>query len=158
MTTTAGAFVSNAVSRAHTRTAFAQNATCGTVGAVTRGFAPVHTVASPFSQHVATLSIAHGLAECSRATLLSLGRTVCDASSPSPRPSVRQTEPGATQAAAPRETYGRRSVGAKKGKGRSPPAKECSLDVADSMPSVRACRSTSGHRTPKKPSACPAPQ
>jgi hypothetical protein len=82
-TSTAGAFVSNAASQAHTRVGFAKNATNGAVSAVTRCFAHVHAVASRFSQHVATLSIAHGLAECSHAMLLSLRRKVCDGSVPS---------------------------------------------------------------------------
>jgi hypothetical protein len=83
MTATAGAFVSNVASRAHTRTAFAQNATCGTIGAVIGCFAPVQFVASRFSHHDATLSIAHGLASYGRAALLSLRNKVREAPSPS---------------------------------------------------------------------------
>ena len=84
MTSTAGAFVSNAASRAHTLEAFAKNATSGTVSAVTRCFASVHAVASRFSQHVATLSIAHGLAECAHATLLCLRKNARDAPAGAP--------------------------------------------------------------------------
>jgi len=81
MTTTAGAFVSNAASRAHTRKAFAQNATCGTIDAVIGCFAPVQFVASRFSRHDAKLSIAHGLAYYGRAALLSLRKKVREAPS-----------------------------------------------------------------------------
>jgi hypothetical protein len=47
-------------------------------------FASVHAVASRFSQHVATLSIAHGLAECAHATLLSLRKNARDAPAGAP--------------------------------------------------------------------------
>jgi hypothetical protein len=78
-TSTAGAFVSNAARRAHTRAVFAQNDTRGIVSAVTKCFAPAQAVASRFSHHDVTLSIAHGLAECAHATLLSLRKKVRDA-------------------------------------------------------------------------------
>jgi hypothetical protein len=74
----AGAFVQNAARQAHTRAAFAQNATRGTVSAATGYFAPVQAVAPRFSHHE-TLSIAHGLADCAHATLLSLRKKVRDA-------------------------------------------------------------------------------
>ena len=80
MTSTAGAFVSNAASRAHTRVAFARNATTGTVSAVTTCFAPAHAVASRCSHHEAAHAIARRLADCAHATLLSLRRKVRDAS------------------------------------------------------------------------------
>jgi hypothetical protein len=78
MTSTAGAFVSNAASRAPTRAAFAQNATIGTVSAVTGCFAPAQAVACRFSHHEAARSIAHRLADCAGATLLSLPKKVRD--------------------------------------------------------------------------------
>jgi hypothetical protein len=83
-------------SQARTRAAFAQDATRGTVGAVSGYFAPVQTMASRFSHHDATLSVAHGLAECAHAMLLSLQKKVRDA--PAPR--------GAGVAAGP-QSYGR---------------------------------------------------
>jgi hypothetical protein len=79
MTYTAGAFVPNAASRAHTRAACAQNATSGTVSAVTGYIAPAQTVASRFSHHDETFSIVHGLADCAHATLLSLRKKVRNA-------------------------------------------------------------------------------
>jgi hypothetical protein len=79
MTSTAGAFVSNAASRAHTRAAFARNATSGTVNAVTGCCAPVQTVAPPFSHRDEAFSIAHDLADCAHATLLSLRKKGSDA-------------------------------------------------------------------------------
>jgi hypothetical protein len=82
MTATAGAFASNATSPAHTRTAFAQNATCGTTGAVIEWFALVQFAAPGFSHRVATLSIAHGLAYYGRAALLSLRKKVREAPAP----------------------------------------------------------------------------
>jgi hypothetical protein len=81
MTATAAAFVSNAATQAPTRTAFAQNATCGTIGAVIGCFAPVQFVASRFSHHDVTLSFAHGLAYYGRAALLSLRNKVREAPS-----------------------------------------------------------------------------
>src|SRR5262249_30892036 len=77
MTTTAGAFVSNAASQAPTRTAFAQNA----IGAVIGCLAPLQFVASRFSHRDATLSIAHGLAYYGCAALLSLRNKVREAPS-----------------------------------------------------------------------------
>jgi hypothetical protein len=79
MTSTAVAFVSNAASPAHTRVAFAQNATIGTVSAVTRCFAPAQTVACRFNHHEVTRSIAHRLADCAHATPLSFRKKVRDA-------------------------------------------------------------------------------
>jgi hypothetical protein len=79
MTATAGAFASNATSWAHMRTAFAQNATCGTIGAVIGCFALVQFVASRFSRHDATRSIAHCLADCARVALLSLRKDIREA-------------------------------------------------------------------------------
>jgi hypothetical protein len=78
MTSTAGAFVSNAASRAHTRAAFARNAISGTVSAVTGCFAPVQTVAPRFSHRDQAFSIAHDLADCAHATPLSLRKKVSD--------------------------------------------------------------------------------
>jgi hypothetical protein len=94
MTATAGAFVSNVASQARTPTAFAQSATCETIGAVAGRFAPVEAVASRFSPHEATLPIAHGLADDTRAALLSLRKKVRDASAArdgGPRKSVQVT-------------------------------------------------------------------
>jgi hypothetical protein len=82
MTATAAAFVSNAATQAPTRTAFAQNATCGTIGAVIGWFALVQFAAPGFSHHEATLSIAHGLASYGRAALRSLRRKVREGSAP----------------------------------------------------------------------------
>jgi hypothetical protein len=79
MTSTVGAFVSNAASRAHTRVAFAQNATIGIVSAVIGCFASAQAVACRFSLHEATCSIAHRLAECAHATLLSSRKKARDA-------------------------------------------------------------------------------
>jgi hypothetical protein len=94
MTATAGAFVSNVASQARTPTAFAQSATCETFGAVTGRFAPVEAVASRFSHHEATLPIAHGLADDTRAALLGLRKKVRDVSAGrdgGPRRSVHVT-------------------------------------------------------------------
>jgi hypothetical protein len=83
MTSTAGAFVWNAASRAHTRAAFAQNATSGTVSAVSGCFAAVPAVASRFRHH-GWCSIARGRADCAHATLLSLRKKVGEASAEAP--------------------------------------------------------------------------